>query len=172
MSVSGVSFRIDIPPSITTYTRIRRNRSSINTKGKEDRYQRIGTYMRHLSTLISGRARELQWPGRSAYMDIFFPKFLVQALRQRAEPKLGGREDRSGRVAAHRGGGAGEDERAPLAAALLIDGLRLERADRLVRERERRFNVCVRYQVDLVLGGLQEGLPYADARVVERHADF
>ena len=104
-------------------------------------------------------------------MDVFFPKFLVQALRKRAERKLGGRERRGGRVAAQGGGGAGKEERAALAAALLVDGLRLERADRLARKRKRRFNVRVRRLVDFVLGDLQEGLPHAKARVEERHAD-
>lgn len=125
--------------------------------------------MRHLSDLISGRAGSTT-PGGSAYMDFFFPEFLVQALRKRAERKLGGRESRSGRVAAQGGGGAGEKERAAL-TTLLVDGLGLERADRLARKRERRLDVRVRHPVDLVLGDLQEGLPNGEARVEERHAD-
>ena len=125
--------------------------------------------MCHLSKLISGRAGSTR-PRGGAYVYIFFPKFLVQALRKRAESKLGGREDRSGRVAAQGGGGAGEEECAAL-AALLVDGLGLERADRLARKRERRLDVRVRHPVDLVLGDLQEGLPDGEARVEERHAD-
>jgi hypothetical protein len=76
-------------------------------------------------------------------MNIFFPKFLVQALQKRAERKLGGREGRSDRVATQGGGGVGEEERAALAAALLVDGLGLERADRLARERERTLDTFV-----------------------------
>ena len=104
-------------------------------------------------------------------MDVFFPKFLVQTLRKRAECKLGGREHRGGRVAAQGRGGAGEEERAALAAALLVDSLRLERADRLARERKGRLDVRVRHLVDFLLGDLQEGLPHGEARVEERHAD-
>jgi hypothetical protein len=91
-------------------------------------------------------------------MDVLFPKFLVQTLRERAKRKLAGREGRSGRVAAQGGGGAGEEKCAAL-AAVLVDGLALERGDRLLRERKRRLEVRVRRLVDLVLGDLQEGLP-------------
>ena len=127
--------------------------------------------MRHLSGVDQWARRVYKGPG-NAYMDVFFPKLLVQTLRKRAERKLGGREGCSGRVPAQGGGGAGEEERAALAAALLVDdGLRLERADRFARERKGRLDVRVRHLVDLVLGDLQEGLPYGEACVEERHAD-
>ena len=58
-----------------------------------------GTHVRHL-----GRTDQLRvlttTRGRRAYMDVFLSKLLVQALRKRAERKLGRRERRGGRVAA------------------------------------------------------------------------
>lgn len=120
--------------------------------------------------MLNQRARSGLQTAR-AYVDIFFPKFLVQTLRERAQRKLGGGEGRGGRVAAQGGGGAGEEERAALAAARVVDRLRLERGDRLARERKGGLDVRVRHLVDLVLRELQEGLPHAEACVEERDAD-
>ena len=107
-------------------------------------------------------------------MNVFLSKLLVQALRKRAERKLGRRERRGGRVAAQGSSGAGEEERAALPAAplfLVDDGLATERGDRLARERKGRLDVRVRHAVDLVLCYLEERLPDGEARIEERDAD-
>lgn len=105
-----------------------------------------------------------------AYVNVLLPKLLVQALRERAERKFGRRERRRGRVATQGGGGAGEEQRAAL-SPLLVDGLVLERRDRLAGKRKRRLDVRVCHSVDLVLGDLQERLPDAETRVEEGDAD-
>ncbi len=90
-------------------------------------------------------------------MNVFLPKFLVQTLRKRAKRKLAGRKCRRGGIAAQRGGGASEEERAAFASAallILVNGLSLERGDRLVRKRKGSLDVRVRHLVDFVLGDL------------------
>lgn len=105
-------------------------------------------------------------------MNVFLPKFLVQTLRKRANPKLGGREYRRGRITAQGCGSASEEERAALALPLIIvDRLALERCERLARERKGALEICVRHLVEFVLSDLQKGLPYAETCVVERYAD-
>ena len=138
--------------------------------------QRAGTYVRHLGRVDQLRAL-ITTRKRRAYMNVFLSKLLVQALRKRAEGKLGRRERRGGRVAAQGSRGAGEEERAALPAAaaarslLVDDGLATERGDCLARERKGRLDVRVRHAVDLVLGYLEERLPDGEARVEERDAD-
>lgn len=91
------------------------------------------------------------------HMDIFLPKLLAQALRQRAQRKLGRRKRRRGRVATQRRRRAGEQERAAFTAR--VERLPLERADRLVRERKSSLDVRVRHAVHLFLRDLHERFP-------------
>lgn len=104
-------------------------------------------------------------------MNVFLSKFLVQTLGKRSKCKLGGRERRRGRITAQGCSSAGEEERASLTTVLLIDGLALERGDRLAREGKGGLDVRIEHLVDLLLGDLQKGLPYGETCVEERYAD-
>ncbi len=96
-----------------------RPRSPTNACGKvTNTTQRINeqghtcaTWSRSISEHVGINGR------RSAYMNVFLPKFLVQTLRKRAKRKLAGRKCRRGGIAAQRGGGASEEERAAFASA-------------------------------------------------------
>ena len=125
--------------------------------------------MRHLESKADQQTRREHNKTADAYMYIFLTKFLVKALRKRAQREFARRKCGRSRVTAQGGSRASEDQRAPLAA--LIEGLALERGNHLARERECCFDVCIHHMVDFVLRNLQERLPDGEACIEERDAD-
>ena len=106
-------------------------------------------------------------------MNVFLAEFFVQTLRKRPKRKLGSRDCRRGRITAQGCGSTSEDERAALTGAALvtIDGLALERGDRLAGKRKSSLDVRVSHLVNFVLGDLQKRFPDAETCVVKRYAD-